>query len=51
MKAAVDHSHRLARFYEFDTVYRLRPNVSFALGYTATKATLDSRQTNNSGYF
>jgi len=50
-KAAVDHLTGSLGFYEIDAVYRLRPNVSFALGYTATKATLDSRRTNNSGYF
>jgi hypothetical protein len=50
-KAAVDHLTGSLGFYEFDAVYRLGPNISFALGYTATKATLDSRQTNTSGYF
>jgi hypothetical protein len=50
-KAAVDHLTGSLGFYEFDALYRLRPNISFALGYTATKATLDSRQTNTSGYF
>ncbi len=50
-KAAVDHLDGSLGFYELDALYRLRPNVSFALGYTAVKATLDSRQTTNSGYF
>jgi hypothetical protein len=50
-KAAVDHLTGSLGFYEFDALYRLRPNISFALGYTATKATLDSRQTKTSGYF
>src|ERR1700692_232838 len=50
-KAAVDHLTGSLGIYEFDALYRLRANISFALGYTATKATLDSRQTRTSGYF
>jgi hypothetical protein len=38
-------------FYELDALYRFRPNVSFALGYTATKADLSSQKLSNSGYF
>jgi hypothetical protein len=50
-KIAVDHLDGSLGFYEADVVYRLRANISFALGYTAAKATLDSRQTHHSGYF
>ena len=50
-KVAVDHLDGSLGFYEFAGLYRLRPNVSFALGYTAAKATLNSRQTNESGRF
>jgi hypothetical protein len=50
-KVAIDHLDGSLGFYEFDALYRLRPNVSFALGYTATKAILDSRKPGNSGYF
>jgi hypothetical protein len=50
-KAAVDHLTGSLGIYEFAALYRLRPNISFALGYTATKATLDSRQTRTSGRF
>jgi hypothetical protein len=50
-KLAVDHLTGSLGFYEADVIYRLRPNISFALGYTAAKATLDSRQNNNSGFF
>lgn len=50
-KAAIDHLTGTLSMYEIDALYRLRPNVSFALGYTGVKATLDSRQTKNSGYF
>jgi len=38
-------------FYELDALYRFRPNVSFALGYTAAKADLSSQKPSNSGYF
>src|SRR6202049_2306534 len=50
-KAAVNHLTGSLGFYEFAALYRLRANVSFALGYTAAKATLDSRQARTSGYF
>jgi hypothetical protein len=50
-KVAIDHLDGSLGFYEFDALYRLRPNVSFALGYTAAKAILDSRKPGNSGYF
>ncbi len=50
-KAAVDHLTGSQTFFELSALYRYRPNVSFALGYTAAKAYLESRQTNNSGYF
>ena len=50
-KVAVDHIAGSLGLYELDALYRFRPNVSFALGYTATKADLDSRKQNNSGYF
>jgi hypothetical protein len=38
-------------YYELDAVYRLRPNISFAAGYTAVRASLASRQSGNTGYF
>jgi hypothetical protein len=50
-KVAIDHLDGSLGFYEFDALYRLRPNVSFALGYTAVKAILDSRKPGDSGYF
>jgi hypothetical protein len=37
--------------YEFDALYRYRPNVSFAVGYTDVRAHLDSTQTSQSGLF
>lgn len=36
-------------FFEFDALYRFRPNVSFALGFNAVKSNVDSAQTGNSG--
>jgi hypothetical protein len=50
-KVAIDHLDGSLGIYEFDALYRLRPNVSFALGYTSVKATLESRKSSNSGYF
>jgi len=37
--------------YELDALYRLRANVSFALGYTSVRAHLASTQTRQSGLF
>jgi hypothetical protein len=50
-KLAVDHLDGSLGFYDLAALYRLRPNISFALGYTAAKVILDSRQTKDSGYF
>jgi hypothetical protein len=32
-------------------LYRLRPNIAFALGYNSVKADLTSLQTKNAGFF
>jgi hypothetical protein len=50
-KVAVNHLEGSLGFYEFAGLYRLRPNISFAAGYTMAKATLNSRQTSTSGHF
>ena len=50
-KLAVDHLDGSLGFYELAGLYRFRPNVSFALGYTVAKATLTSRQSKTSGHF
>jgi hypothetical protein len=50
-RIAVAHLTGSLGLYELAALYRFRPNVAFALGYTATKATLTSRRTNNTGYF
>jgi hypothetical protein len=36
---------------EFDVLYRLRPNIAFALGYNIVRANLDSTQAKQGGYF
>jgi hypothetical protein len=51
LKVNVDHLSGSLGIYEIDALYRLRPNISFALGYTAVKANLISRQSNEGGYF
>jgi opacity protein-like surface antigen len=38
-------------FFEFDALYRLRPNIAFALGYNVVRANLESSQSSQSGYF
>lgn len=41
----------LLGIYEFDAVYRLRPNVAFALGYTDYRARITSTQGSQTGEF
>jgi hypothetical protein len=50
-KLAVDHLDGTLSFYELAAFYRLRPNIAFALGYTTARADLNSRQTNDGGFF
>ena len=50
-KLAVDHLDGTLTFYEVAALYRLRPNIAFALGYNSVKADLTSRQTKDSGFF
>ena len=50
-KLAVDHLDGSLGFYELAGLYRFRPNVSFALGYTVAKASLTSRQNKTAGRF
>ena len=50
-KLAVDHLTGTLTFYEVAALYRLRPNIAFALGYNSVKADLTSRQTKDSGFF
>jgi hypothetical protein len=51
LKANIDHLDGSLGFYELDALYRLRPNISFALGYNMARAHLLSAQTNKSGLF
>jgi hypothetical protein len=50
-KLAVDHIDGTVSFYELAGLYRFRPNVAFALGYTAAKADISSRQATSGGFF
>ena len=51
VKASISHLTGSLGFYEFAALYRLRANVSFAVGYAEVKASLVSRQTRTSGRF
>lgn len=50
-KLAVDHIDGTVSFYEAAALYRFRPNISFALGYTAARADINSRQQTSGGFF
>jgi hypothetical protein len=51
MKVRVDDLDGSLGIYELDALYRLRPNISFALGYNMLRASLVSRQTKQAGFF
>jgi hypothetical protein len=51
LKVRVDDLDGSLGVYELDALYRLRPNISFALGYTMLRASLVSAQTKQSGFF
>jgi len=51
LKVSVNHLDGSLGFYELAALYRLLPNVSFALGYNLVKAKLSSTQARQSGYF
>jgi hypothetical protein len=50
-KANIDHLDGSLGFYELNALYRLRPNISFALGYELVKAHLLSSQASTAGLF
>lgn len=50
-KLSVDQLDGSLTFYELAALYRLRPNIAFALGYNSVKANLTSLQTKNAGFF
>jgi hypothetical protein len=51
LRANIDDLNGSLGFYELDVLYRLRPNISFALGYNLAKAHLLSTQTKDAGLF
>jgi len=51
MKLRVDDLDGSLGIYEADALYRLRPNISFALGYTVLRANLVSAQVKQAGFF
>jgi hypothetical protein len=51
LKANIDDLQGSLTIFEADALYRLRPNVAFALGYAGTRAHLASFQPKTSGYF
>ena len=51
LSLTVNHLEGSLQMMEFDTLYRWRPNVSFALGYTAVKARLSSNDASSGGFF
>ncbi|MEO7206350.1 MAG: hypothetical protein ABI356_05655 [Steroidobacteraceae bacterium] len=50
-KVRVDDLDGSLGIYELNALYRLRPNISFALGYTMLHASLVSTQTKQAGFF
>jgi opacity protein-like surface antigen len=50
-KVHIDNIDGSLGLYELDALYRLRANISFALGYNAVRAHLASTQTRQSGLF
>jgi hypothetical protein len=50
-RVTFNHIEGSLELYELDALYRFRPNVAFALGYTGVTADLNSRDTSKSGYF
>jgi hypothetical protein len=51
LKVRIDDIDGSLGIYEFDALYRLRPNIAFALGYTSVRAHLASSQAKQSGLF
>lgn len=49
--ANIDHLDGSLGFYELNALYRLRPNIAFALGYELVKAHLLSSQAATAGLF
>jgi len=50
-KVHIDDLDGSLGFYEVDGLYRLRPNISLAVGYTSVRAHIASAQTKQAGLF
>ena len=51
LRIGIDHFVGSLEFYEFDALYRLRPNIAIGLGFAGLKTNIVSNQTRNSGQF
>ena len=51
LRANIDDLQGSLTIFEADALYRMRPNVAFALGYSGTRAHVASFQTKTMGYF
>jgi hypothetical protein len=51
LKVSINNLDGSLGFYELDALYRLRPNIAFAVGYNIVKANLASTQTSQAGFF
>jgi hypothetical protein len=51
LKISIDNLSGSLGLYELDALYRLRPNIAFAVGYNIVKANLASTQASQAGFF
>jgi hypothetical protein len=51
LRVRIDDLDGSLGIYELDGLYRLRPNISFAVGYTAVRANIVSAQVRQAGVF
>ena len=51
LKVAINHLDGSMAFYELNALYRITPNISFALGYDAVRAKIGSTKVNEAGQF
>jgi hypothetical protein len=51
LKISVDNLDGSLGIYEVDGLYRLRPNIAFAIGYNIVKANLASTKATEAGFF
>jgi hypothetical protein len=51
LKISVSNLDGSLGIYEFDGLYRLRPNIAFGIGYNIVKANLISTKSTESGFF